>query len=169
MPRRRPDPRPIATAQSVQTAYLEWTRQSRTGMRQLGDMHSITTYQHTTTFRIHEPIVLPGIFQTETYIRRMLSFWYTFLNAPDDTDATVKMKNLPRRRRRRTCRGRGGWSRDVEPGQERLTVDRALLGVFAASALACAGEGSAAFVNPGVGWLQQVGHDFTVSRAVLAG
>lgn len=82
----------IATAQSVESAYLEWARQARAGMRRLGDLHSITTYQRTTTFRIHEPLVLPGIFQTEAYIRQMLAFWYTFLNAPDDTEATIAMK-----------------------------------------------------------------------------
>jgi transcriptional regulator with XRE-family HTH domain len=82
----------IATARAVESAYLEWVRQSRAGMRRLGDLHSIATYRRTTTFRIHEPAVLPGIFQTEAYIRRMLSFWYAFLNAPDDADATVAMK-----------------------------------------------------------------------------
>lgn len=82
----------IATAHSVDSAYQEWTRLSRAGMRRLGELHSIASYQRTTTFRIHEPIVLPGIFQTETYIRQMLAFWYEFLDAPDDTDATVAMK-----------------------------------------------------------------------------
>jgi hypothetical protein len=82
----------VATATSIETAYLEWARQSRAGMRRLGDLHSIATYRRTTTFRIHEPIVMPGLFQTEAYIRTMLSFWYAFLNAPDDTDATVAMK-----------------------------------------------------------------------------
>jgi transcriptional regulator with XRE-family HTH domain len=82
----------VATATSIETAYLEWARQSRAGMKRLGDLHSIATYRRTTTFRIHEPIVMPGLFQTEAYIRTMLSFWYAFLNAPDDTDATVAMK-----------------------------------------------------------------------------
>jgi transcriptional regulator with XRE-family HTH domain len=82
----------IATARSVESAYLEWARQSRAGMRRLGDLHSIATYRRTTTFRIHEPAVLPGIFQTEAYIQRMLAFWYAFLDAPDDADATVAMK-----------------------------------------------------------------------------
>jgi transcriptional regulator with XRE-family HTH domain len=82
----------IATARSVESAYLEWARQSRAGMRRLGDLHSIATYRRTTTFRIHEPLVMPGIFQTEAYIRRMLTFWYAFLDAPDDMDATVAMK-----------------------------------------------------------------------------
>lgn len=52
----------------------------------------IATYRRTTLFRIHEPIVMPGIFQTEAYIRQMLTFWYEFLDAPDDADATVAMK-----------------------------------------------------------------------------
>jgi transcriptional regulator with XRE-family HTH domain len=82
----------IATAQNVASAYLEWTRQSRAGMRRLGALISMPTYRRTTTFRIHEPIVMPGIFQTEAYIRRMLTFWYAFLDAPDDMDATVAAK-----------------------------------------------------------------------------
>lgn len=85
-------PELLATVQSIESAYLEWTRQARAGMRRLGDLHSIATYQRTSTFRIHEPIVMPGIFQTETYIRQMLAFWYPFLDAPDDADATVAMK-----------------------------------------------------------------------------
>lgn len=82
----------LATAQSIESAYLEWARQARAGMRRLGDLHSIATYRATTTFRIHEPIVMPGIFQTEAYVRQMLRFWYEFLDAPDDADATVAMK-----------------------------------------------------------------------------
>jgi Domain of unknown function (DUF5753)/Helix-turn-helix domain len=82
----------IATAQVAESAYLEWTRQSRTGLKHLGTSHSVATYRRTTMFRIHEPIVLPGIFQTEVYIRRMLAYWYDFLGAPDDADATVARK-----------------------------------------------------------------------------
>lgn len=83
----------IATARAVEPAYLEWARQSRAGMKRLGDLHSLATYRRTTTFRIHEPILMPGIFQTEAYIRRMLAFWYAFLDAPVDTEATVAMKS----------------------------------------------------------------------------
>jgi transcriptional regulator with XRE-family HTH domain len=82
----------IATAQSVDSAYQEWARLSRSGMRRLGATDSIPTYRRTTTFRVHEPIVMPGIFQTEAYTRRMLAFWYKFLDAPDDMDATVAAK-----------------------------------------------------------------------------
>ncbi len=82
----------IATAQVAESAYLDWARQSRAGLKHLGTLHSIATYRRTASFRIHEPIVLPGIFQTEAYIRRMLAYWYDFLDAPDDTDATVATK-----------------------------------------------------------------------------
>jgi hypothetical protein len=61
-------------------------------MRRLSALNSIPTYRRTTAFRIHEPIVMPGIFQTEAYTRRMLTFWYTFLDAPDDMEATLAAK-----------------------------------------------------------------------------
>lgn len=82
----------IATARTIDSAYQEWARLSRAGMRRLGDLHSIANYRRTKLFRIHEPVVMPGVFQTEAYIRRMLPFWYDFLGAPDDTDVTVAMK-----------------------------------------------------------------------------
>jgi len=82
----------IATAQVAESTYLDWARQSRAGLKHLGTLHSIATYRRTTSFRIHEPIVLPGIFQTEAYVRRMLAWWYGYLGAPDDTDATVAAK-----------------------------------------------------------------------------
>jgi transcriptional regulator with XRE-family HTH domain len=82
----------LATARAVETAYLEWARASRAGMRRLGDLHSIATYQRTSIFRIHEPGVLPGIVQTEAYQRRMLAWWYRFLDAPDDTEAVLAMR-----------------------------------------------------------------------------
>ena len=82
----------LATARSVETAYLEYFRQSRAGMRRLGGLHAKATYQRTTTFRIHEPLVLPGLFQTEAYHRSVLAFWYPFLDAPDDSDAVVALR-----------------------------------------------------------------------------
>jgi hypothetical protein len=60
------------------------------------------------TFRIHEPIVMPGIFQTEAYYRRILAFWYPFLDAPDDADAVVAAARAHRCRsdaEQTRCRG----------------------------------------------------------------
>jgi len=62
-------------------------------MRRLGGPDSIATYRRTTTFRIHEPLVLPGIFQTEAYHRRALAFWYAFLDAPNDADTVVALRS----------------------------------------------------------------------------
>jgi hypothetical protein len=76
----------------VESAYLDWARQSRADLKHLGTLHSIATYRRTTSFRIHEPIVLPGIFQTDAYIRRMPAYWYGFLGAPDDIEATLAKK-----------------------------------------------------------------------------
>jgi hypothetical protein len=76
----------------VESAYQEFARQARAGLRRLGSLHSVATYRRTTQFRIHEPIAMPGIFQTEAYIRRMLAFWYEFLDAPDDTDDFLVMR-----------------------------------------------------------------------------
>jgi transcriptional regulator with XRE-family HTH domain len=86
-------PELIAMARTIDSAYQEWSRLSRAGMQRLGALSSIPTYRRTTTFRIHEPIVMPGIFQTEAYARQMLAFWYKFLSAPDDIDATVAAKS----------------------------------------------------------------------------
>ncbi|MGH3714297.1 MAG: helix-turn-helix domain-containing protein [Micromonosporaceae bacterium] len=79
----------IATARTVDSAYQDWVRVSREGMRRLGGTHTIASYRRTRTFRVHEPLVMPGFFQTETYFRRILPFWYKFLDAPEDTEATV--------------------------------------------------------------------------------
>ncbi len=82
-------PELLATAEAVESAYQEWSRLSRAGMKHLGELHSLATYRRIQRFRIHEPLVMPGIFQTEAYYRAMLKFWYGFLNAPDDTEAAV--------------------------------------------------------------------------------
>jgi transcriptional regulator with XRE-family HTH domain len=37
----------IATAQVVESAYLDWARQSRAGLKHLGTLHSIATYRRT--------------------------------------------------------------------------------------------------------------------------
>lgn len=82
-------PELLATAQAVESAYQEWARLSRAGLKHLGELHSLATYRRIQLFRVHEPLVMPGFFQTEAYYRAMIKFWYGFLDAPDDTDAAV--------------------------------------------------------------------------------
>ena len=82
----------LATLRAVETAYLEWKRSTRAGLRRLGNLHSATSYDATAVFRIHEPTVLPGFLQTEQYIRDAMSFWYEFLDVPNDIDEVVAFK-----------------------------------------------------------------------------
>ena len=82
----------LATARSVETAGPRVLPAGPRGHARLGGLHAEATYQRTTTFRIHEPLVLPGLFQTEAYHRSVLAFWYPFLDAPDDTDAVVALR-----------------------------------------------------------------------------
>lgn len=79
----------IATARAVQSAYLEFRRQARTGMKRVLGAHTLPLYERTSLFRIYEHNVIPGLFQTAAYCAAMLSFWIGFLDAPDDLDAAV--------------------------------------------------------------------------------
>jgi hypothetical protein len=49
-------------------------------------------YARTRRFRIYEHSVLPGIFQTESYARGVLSFWREFHQVPDDVDQAVRFR-----------------------------------------------------------------------------
>lgn len=79
----------IATARAVESAYLEFQRQARAGMRRVLGAHTTARYEHTSTFRIYEHNVIPGLFQTAAYTAAMLSFWIRFLDVPNDIEAAV--------------------------------------------------------------------------------
>jgi transcriptional regulator with XRE-family HTH domain len=79
----------IATARAVQSAYLEFRRQARAGMKRVLGAHTLPLYERTSLFRIYEHNVIPGLFQTAAYCAAMLSFWFGFLDAPDDLDTAV--------------------------------------------------------------------------------
>jgi transcriptional regulator with XRE-family HTH domain len=79
----------IATARVVESAYLEFRRQARTGMKRVVGAHALPLYERTSRFRIYEHNVVPGLFQTPAYCAAMLSFWIGFLDTPRDLDAAV--------------------------------------------------------------------------------
>jgi Domain of unknown function (DUF5753) len=79
----------IATARAVQSAHLEFRRQARAGMKRVLGAHTLPLYERTSLFRIYEHNVIPGLFQTAAYCTAMLSFWFGFLDAPDDLDTAV--------------------------------------------------------------------------------
>jgi transcriptional regulator with XRE-family HTH domain len=79
----------IATARAVESAYLEFRRQARAGMKRVLGAHTLPLYERTSVFRIYEHNAIPGLFQTAAYCAAMRSFWMGFLDAPDDLDAAV--------------------------------------------------------------------------------
>ena len=79
----------IATARVVESSYLEFRRQARSGMRRVLGPHTVQLYENTELFRVYEHNVIPGLFQAAEYAAAMLSFWVQFLNTPDDIQAAV--------------------------------------------------------------------------------
>lgn len=79
----------VATVRTINSAYLEFRRQSRAGMKRVTGAHTQALYRRTTRFRIYEHNVVPGLFQTAEYCAAMLSFWTGFLGAPDDVEHAV--------------------------------------------------------------------------------
>ena len=79
----------IATARVVESAYLEFRRQARAGMKRVVGAHTLALYERTSQFRIYEHNVIPGLFQTAAYCAAMLSFWIGFLETPADLDTAV--------------------------------------------------------------------------------
>jgi transcriptional regulator with XRE-family HTH domain len=79
----------IATLRAVQSAYLEFRRQSRAGMKRVLGAHTLKRYERTQHFRIYEHNVVPGLFQTAEYSAAMLSFWIDFLGTPNDLGDAV--------------------------------------------------------------------------------
>ena len=82
----------VATLRAVESAYLEFRRQSRAGMKRVLGTHTLKRYQQTTVFRIYEHNVIPGLFQTAEYSAATLSFWIKFLDAPNDLDEAVSTR-----------------------------------------------------------------------------
>lgn len=79
----------IATLRAVESAYLEFRRQSRAGMRRVLGAHTLARYERTQVFRIYEHNVIPGLFQTPEYSAAMLAFWIKFLGTPNDIAEAV--------------------------------------------------------------------------------
>lgn len=82
----------IATLRALDSAYLEFRRQSRAGMKRVLGAHTPQRYQRTKVFRIYEHNVIPGLFQTAEYSAAMLSFWVRFLGTPNDLDDAVSVR-----------------------------------------------------------------------------
>ncbi|TDC78483.1 helix-turn-helix domain-containing protein [Streptomyces hainanensis] len=78
----------IATARGIEGMYVEWRRLCRSGLRQLQN-RSVPLYERTRRFRVYEPGVIPGLFQTADYARALMGAIISFEGYPDDTETAV--------------------------------------------------------------------------------
>ena len=84
----------IATARAVESAYLEYKRQARAGLKRAVGPFTQARYEATELFRVYEHNVIPGLFQTPEYCTAMASFWVEFLGIPNDVQDTVHDRML---------------------------------------------------------------------------
>jgi transcriptional regulator with XRE-family HTH domain len=76
----------IAQARAVDTAYRDWRREMRAGLRRIQEQHA-TLYQRTKYFRIHEHWVVPGLLQTPDYSLAIMAYRVRSMGVPDDSVA----------------------------------------------------------------------------------
>jgi transcriptional regulator with XRE-family HTH domain len=77
-----------AALRSIDSMYVEWRRMIRSGMRRL-QQAPLPLYEQTQQFRIYEPGVIPGLFQTAGYARARMGRIIEFNGIPDDLDTAV--------------------------------------------------------------------------------
>lgn len=75
----------IAQSRDAESAYMEWRRQVRAGLKRLQDSY-VDLYRATELFRIYSPTLVPGLLQTEGYARAVLSSVAELLDVPNDAD-----------------------------------------------------------------------------------
>lgn len=81
----------IAQARAVKSAYREWKREARAGLRRL-QVVSIPLYEQTKLFRVYEHNVLPGLLHTSAYAKETMGYWVRLLDLPDDTAAATEAR-----------------------------------------------------------------------------
>ncbi|GAA4235878.1 helix-turn-helix transcriptional regulator [Actinomadura meridiana] len=73
---------------SVSSAYIEWRRRERAGLRSIQDSY-VPLWERTERFRIYETSVIPGLLQTEGYAAAMLRTIIAFKNLRNDLPEAV--------------------------------------------------------------------------------
>ncbi|GAB2577891.1 helix-turn-helix transcriptional regulator [Streptomyces capparidis] len=78
----------IATARGIDGMYVEWRRLTRDGLRRV-QQASLPLWERTRLFRVYEPGVVPGLFQTPGYASALMEAIADFHGIPNDRDSAV--------------------------------------------------------------------------------
>lgn len=78
----------IATARAIESMYIEWRRALRSGMKH-SQVAIIPLYERTNLFRIYEPGLVPGLFQTAEYASAIIAHVIEFDQIPNDLEGAV--------------------------------------------------------------------------------
>jgi transcriptional regulator with XRE-family HTH domain len=78
----------LASLRAVEGMYVEWHRQERTGMRRVQEA-SAPLYERTRLFRVYEPGIIPGLFQTPAYATALMGRIIEFCEIPNDLEQAV--------------------------------------------------------------------------------
>ncbi|GAA2634797.1 helix-turn-helix transcriptional regulator [Actinomadura fulvescens] len=86
----------ITINRQLDSAYVEWQRMQRGGLKRLQEA-VLPLWEQTETFRIYEPGVVPGFFQTQGYASALLDRIAEFFSIPGDGEEAA-MARLERQR-----------------------------------------------------------------------
>lgn len=78
----------IAASRAADSAYIEWRRLNRSGMRHLQE-NKRPLYERTTLFKVYVSTLVPGLVQTSGYARALLSSIIAFRETPNDIEDAV--------------------------------------------------------------------------------
>jgi transcriptional regulator with XRE-family HTH domain len=78
----------IATVRAIESMYIEWRRALHSGMKH-NQKARIPLYERTTLFRVYEPGLIPGLFQTPDYASAIIAHAIEFNHIPNDLDKAL--------------------------------------------------------------------------------
>lgn len=78
----------VATVRTIESMYVEWRRILRSGMKH-GQTARIPLYERTKLFRVYEPGLVPGLFQTAEYASAIIAGVIEFDQTPNDLEGAV--------------------------------------------------------------------------------